>query len=425
MSNFKLFKPSYMNLFCPELDEVEKIEKEVKKIKFGKTGKHTKECMEIIDKLNNASQNDDKKYSKLINVIRRSLNGYDKRGEKRQQCNDVIENRMAYYYIMKQDDIEKLNLDYDNNFTYDLHIKLMGLKKCIALHMLDKISELMKDNDKVFYFIDKKMEKYYKNKNDDDDKSTDYVIYYLLINIPKRMVEIFNNTPIKICGDFANELKDIYDNIINNIDNKNILLENFSILLNLYEKRILETETNEKLIKSQGEFWCLIIIILLFNNNVLINTNSIKNPGTNRFLELDFYINDYYIAIEVDGVQHTTNAKQKINDKIKNYIIGETNLTMIRINWDNTNVIDFCNDAYDKLCKVLDDKSFISKDNISKIIEILNTELKFKKFAWTLTCDCPNKYNDSMLTDAHKTLIYIEHIINDRWENIKIKLKNI
>ena len=67
------------------------------------------------------------------------------------------------------------------------------------------------------------------------------------------------------------------------------------------------------------------------------------NPITNRTLPFDFYLPDYDICIEYDGIQHfepveyfggeKTFKKQQINDIIKDQYCDNNNIKLIRINY--------------------------------------------------------------------------------------------
>lgn len=84
------------------------------------------------------------------------------------------------------------------------------------------------------------------------------------------------------------------------------------------------------------------ILKQLTSLNIVRNTyKAIRNPKTNKALELDIYIPDINLAIEVDGPMHRVSCygekrllSQIINDKIKNSCCEEKGITLIRLNTD-------------------------------------------------------------------------------------------
>lgn len=86
----------------------------------------------------------------------------------------------------------------------------------------------------------------------------------------------------------------------------------------------------------------------------ILNKNGINYEREKRFegckgkkkLPFDFYLNDFNILIEYDGIQHfkaSFNEKEfkniKINDKIKNKFCEDNNIKLIRIPyWDFDNI---------------------------------------------------------------------------------------
>jgi very-short-patch-repair endonuclease len=64
----------------------------------------------------------------------------------------------------------------------------------------------------------------------------------------------------------------------------------------------------------------------------------LKNKKGNN-LRFDFYLPDYNIAIEFDGVFHYSSARQKSNDRQKNMCCLKNNVNLLRIPyWEMNNV---------------------------------------------------------------------------------------
>lgn len=95
---------------------------------------------------------------------------------------------------------------------------------------------------------------------------------------------------------------------------------------------------------SIGERCCGSFLTLLFPDHkfVKIRPTWLKNPETNRSLELDFFCEDLMIAVEYNGSQHyvypnpfNKSEEEFINqqkrDKIKEGICKEKNICLIRV----------------------------------------------------------------------------------------------
>ena len=95
---------------------------------------------------------------------------------------------------------------------------------------------------------------------------------------------------------------------------------------------------------SKGELY---IRTILTSHNIRFEEQmrfkNCINPITNRTLPFDFYLHDYDICIEYDGIQHfepveyfggeKTFKKQQINDLIKDQYCDDNNIKLIRINY--------------------------------------------------------------------------------------------
>lgn len=111
---------------------------------------------------------------------------------------------------------------------------------------------------------------------------------------------------------------------------------------------ILERSQSCGCVQSRGEE--LLSRILSEMNISFVKEKKFKdciNPKTERSLRFDFYLPDYNICIEYDGIQHfqKTNYSHEdfedriIRDKIKDNFCKENQIRMIRFNKDDFNKI--------------------------------------------------------------------------------------
>lgn len=131
------------------------------------------------------------------------------------------------------------------------------------------------------------------------------------------------------------------------------------------KKTNIEFETDIRLVvaghangdkKSSGE--CILEQIFL-DNNIKFETQKIfKDCKDTSYLRFDFYLSDYNVCIEYDGIQHFEvigwNTKEKFleiqkKDKIKNDYCKNNNIGLIRVSYKNKNKLSF-----DYLRKFLD-----------------------------------------------------------------------
>lgn len=129
---------------------------------------------------------------------------------------------------------------------------------------------------------------------------SEYNIYYLKAYYELSLVELLKNKYINYNEAIHNILHHYFNNLkINNNTPNTDIISNLYYIIWFYE-----TFNNSQWIKSQGEFICLISLLLFLNSIIQINKKDIHNPLSNRKLEIDFYLSDKQLAIEVDGKQH-------------------------------------------------------------------------------------------------------------------------
>lgn len=209
------------------------------------------------------------------------------------------------------------------------------------------------------------MKNYYDEQNIDNNNENNYMIYHRIKIFDKQMSNLFNEIKFFFSKIMNNTLKDYYDNINKNINenNKKIICENiYNIIMFIKEKINMQdnlTHYKEKYIKSKGELITSIFLILYFGTSFNINTETLTNEKTNRKLELDFYFDDYNLAIEIDGGHHN-NPKQKKTDLIKNFLCEDQNVKLIRINTSKNNDENIIDELFEEV------ENFIKKSNMKK-----------------------------------------------------------
>jgi|SaaInlStandDraft_3_1057020.scaffolds.fasta_scaffold22044_2 hypothetical protein len=131
---------------------------------------------------------------------------------------------------------------------------------------------------------------------------------------------------------------------------------------------------------------------------------------------MDFYINEYDLAIEVDG-KHHGNKKQQSNDRLKNILLSKGKIELMRFDWNN-NCKQYFEDIYDKLSCFCEKNEIciIDKDKYLEICKNIEKCTKFYSFNYKLEYE--NNYNDKferdMLTKEWKKNIYLSSKINSK-----------
>ena len=135
------------------------------------------------------------------------------------------------------------------------------------------------------------------------------------------------------------------------------------------------------------------MLLLLLNQNVLVNTELLYNPSTDRKLEYDFYIlgddnKMINLVIEVDG-KHHKQPEQKQNDKTKRLLSELSDITLISIDTDKN--VKYISELYEKLKKYFKDIHEIDFNielkDILPIFETLNDNIKTKQFSYEINRD--------------------------------------
>jgi hypothetical protein len=358
------------------------------------------------------------------------------------------------YYYKKSD--ENANIINYPNYGFDFVIDKKALLKLkreeidnIINKLINKYKKRCDDNIKEgiirqsCFLIDERMKKYYNTIKFKDDE--ELIIYYLKVKAGKEFLILLNNS-IKSNFKYDEEFKKIifpyYEKLYlqNDINNKIYILNQ---ILRIYEKRI--DNSNEKWIKSIGEFYALISIILLYPQNIIINSQELINIKTNRKLEFDFYLSDINnninIVIEIDGIQHKEEQKnnnedeikqknnkekkqkQHENDIIKDILCDTGNIIIERFDWNN-NIDKFVEIIYDNLTtKILLNHTIYNKKNFLDTINIIKNNIYFNYFNFDFKDEIMNNVtyiSDDILNDnilkikkRDNLILYTKNIIDN------------
>jgi very-short-patch-repair endonuclease len=342
------------------------------------------DCTEDLDKIKDLNKQELKinnSYKEILKKFRQSEQGYNGRNNINIENDKQIFCSLIYFY--PDDKNEEIHIQYNKNFEYELNNKIKGMQKNACEMLIEELcNKSSKDNRNSHFIKDTKMEE--KLKEDKYKNVETFTIYYLKVKTFKSLIELLNNKYITI-NENIKKILDKYFLVINNLNTsiKDIII-NIQYILKFYE------EINDyKWIKSQGEYYCLISIILLLNSMIQINKKDIDNPLGNK-LEIDFYISDQYLAIEIDGNYHKTNKNIIKNDQIKDILLEKNNIELIRIDWNN-NHSDFCKLFYKKLNNFYNNKYNenlnFNEDKYSEILTHFQNKTIFSSFTYNLKLD--------------------------------------
>ena len=383
----KVIKPKVIK---PKIQKVEKVPKVVKpKVVKAKLPKETKIKFNIIkctdayefDKLPDMNNADN--YNFVLDKLKNSEKRYNNNNIKKMEDEIDFFCSLVYFYpTNKKSDVV---VEYNNDFIYSLNVKIKEITFELCEKLVNDICKIS-ENKKSYFIKDTHMEEFIKkNKTKFENK---YTLYYLKIKTKDTLIKLLNNK-YKICDDailkiLENYYKTINDNLVNiNDEKRELIITNIFSIVEFYE--IL----NKSIwIKSQGELYSLITLILLLNSAIQINKKEIKNPLSVYKLEIDFYISEYGLAIEIDGKHHSENEKTKKNDILKNILLDNGEINLIRIEWKN-----IPENFYDNLYTKLNDFYFkkykqnlnITKIDYLKILEHINKNIEFPTFSYKYT----------------------------------------
>jgi len=349
-------------------------------------------------------------YNKILQKFKQSEKNYDKKNYDKILNNKKFFCSLVYYYPSEK--IKDLNIEYNKNFTYYLDIKIEDIPKFQCNKLIEFILNKSNNDERKSYFIkDTKMEEYLKDNFNDCLK---YNIYLLKVYCDETLVELLRNKYINYNDAIYNTLQYYFNNlkINDNMSNTNII-ENLYFIIKFYE-----TYNDFKWIKSQGEFICLVSLLLFLNSIIQINKKDIHNPLSKRNLEIDFYLSDKQLAIEIDGKQHKSDKNTIKNDTIKNILLESNNIILIRCEWNN-DITNFIDKLYNNLnsfhLKKFNTPLNISKEKYFNIINEISNKIKFPSFAYILNIDLrlPDNFKEKInkdIIDKHNINMYVDNV---------------
>ena len=389
---------------------------------------HTQHII-TIDNIEN--EDNIKFYKKVLQKLKNSESNYNSRNTKKiNDCNNFFCSFVFYYPIDNHDVYNDVfnNVKYNKNFEYVLDLKIQNLNFTDSKKIVEHICDKSNYEDRNSYFL-KDIHMETKLKDIKFKKNQKFNIYYLKIKCNEELTKLLKNK-YKLYDESIDEIcKKYYDkiNIVNNdIDN---IINNIFYILNFYKKI-----NNNIWIKSQGEFYCIMSLILFLNSAIQINKKDIDNPNSNRKLEIDFYISNMSMAIEVDGKHHKNNNDTIKNDIIKNIILENNNVKLIRFEWNNNKINEFCENIYDELNNYHNhkyNKSLnISKEKYLELITKIQENIIFPTFDYTYQHNIKLPENfvnniDSDIKNKHHTNMFIDNTTNNDYKlyNEKIEQK--
>jgi very-short-patch-repair endonuclease len=341
-------------------------------------------CTDDLNKIKDLNKQELKintNYKEILKKFNQSEQGYNGRNNKKIVNDEKIILSLIYFY--PDDKNKEINIQYNTNFEYELNNKIKGMQKNACEMLIEELCNKSLENNRNSYLIkDTKMEnEIKKNIYNNEDKFT---IYYLKVKTFKSLIDLLDNKYITI-NENIKKILEKYFLVINNL-NTNIkdIIINIQYILKFYERY-----NNYNWIKSQGEYYSLISIILLLNSMIQINKKDIDNPLGNK-LEIDFYISEQYLAIEIDGNYHKKDKNIIKNDQIKDILLEKNNIQLIRIEWNNNNS-DFFKKFYNELNNFYNNKYNenlnFNEDKYFEILTQFQNNTKFPSFTYNLKLD--------------------------------------
>lgn len=334
--------------------------------------------------------------SDLINKLKYSKARQSKRNTEREQADKpVVFCFIGYYNI---NDVRYKSVNYPKQFDYKVHIKCENLKEAIAKEAVKYCIEWeTKNNSKVnsLFIEDDRMKKIYENST--NDTSNGWVLYYLRIVESNILKDLFQKgCYVRINSALRESLLPFYNQLNDepNTEKKVLILDKIIQVLKLKIEKTPSSESiNEKWIKSEGEFYTLITLLLMFNIPLLINSELISNPLTKRRLEYDFYINSntgytqLNMVVEVNGGHHKED-KQKNTDKIKKILTESDAISLVSIDTSNKSYKIYITSLFEEIQKVLTRQQYnvnsISLESIIKTLDSFNMNSIRSKWNYTL-----------------------------------------
>lgn len=398
----------------------------MEEITFSKFKKNLNHVIKI-DKIKNEDSNNF--YNKVLKKLKNSESGYNSRNTKKIKDSCKFFCSFVFYYPIDNNDAVINSVKYNKNFDYLLDLKIQNLNLNNSKKIVDVICNKSNNDNRNSYFL-KDIHMETKIKNVEFNKSQKFNLYYLKIKCSKELTKLLKNK-YNLYNESIDETLEKYYDKINDVKNNTIddIIENIFYIVNFYKKI-----NDNKWIKSQGEFYCIISLILFLTSAIQINKKDINNPNSNRKLEIDFYISNFSMAIEVDGKHHKNNNNTINNDTMKNIILENNNVKLIRFEWDNNKIDNFCENIYKELNNYHNDKYKkslnISKEKYLELILKIKENIIFPTFDYTYiqNIKLPENFIDNIdneIKKIHNTNMYIDNINENNYKlyNDKIEQK--
>ena len=138
------------------------------------------------------------------------------------------------------------------------------------------------------------------------------------------------------------------------------------------------------------------------------------------------------MAIEVDGKHHKNNNDTIKNDIIKNLILDNNNVKLIRFEWDNNKINDFCENIYDELNNYhnLKYKKILNftKDKYLEIISKIQENIYFPTFDYIYShnINLPNNFMiniDNNIKNIHNINMFIDNTTFNDFQSYNNKIE--
>ena len=387
-----------------------------------KRKKDIEACVIINKKIHNSK----KRYDKKNNNVEKNN---EEKNENDTNTADKKNNNIisSFIYFCKKDDANKLlsgnKRIYECN-SYDVRIK--GLKYLIAKIIFNEIILYETTNNKDEYFIDNSIMKYYNEQKEHEKNEIDvFFIYHRKKIFNTNLRNLLKNSKISFSGIMNEVLKDKYDMIKNIIDKEEItdddkknICQSLYFIMKFIEEKIVkqehELEYKEEFIKSKGKLITMIFLLIFFGCSFNLNTKPLENNilDKGRNMELDFYFDDYNLAIEIDG-KHHEDKEQKERDLIKNFLCEDQNVKLYRIDTSkNSNDNYIVNELFEKMSEFSKEKNMQINKNINKKI-ITEISVMFQKTYIFKVKNVNLSEIDNYNIDKDEIIKHIKEISND------------
>ena len=138
------------------------------------------------------------------------------------------------------------------------------------------------------------------------------------------------------------------------------------------------------------------------------------------------------MAIEVDEKHHKNNNDTIKNDIIKNLILDNNNVKLIRFEWDNNKINNFCENIYEELNNYHNHKYIkslnISKEKYLELIVKIQENIIFPSVDYTHNIKLPDNFInniDNEIKNKHNLNMFIDNITINDYKSYNNKIEQI